>query len=218
MIGWPSASTCRLIGRPSACAASRQRGAVSCAASRTTLLRSTVWPSCSGAARVNSSSRLTVSPPSRAACVVVVSKSSSSSQVRRILDQRLAGQVAVAGHEHQRLIEIVGDAGRHLAQRAQLLRLRHRLALLLGLLALGDVLGVDHDRLRRHEHVGERQFSLAARGPDSGSASRAGACAAPRRTPADRPGSPADRRSARSARAPTQSRTSPSAMASAASL
>ena len=55
-------------------------------------------------------------------------------QIRRILDQRLASQVAVAGHEHQRLVEVVGDAARHLAQRAQLLGLRHRLALLLGLL------------------------------------------------------------------------------------
>ena len=174
MVGWPSASTCRLIGRPSAWAASRQRGAVSCAASRTTLLRSTGWPSCSGAARVNSSSRLTVSPPSRAAWVVVVSKSSSSARFGGSCDQRLAGQVAVAGHEHQRLIEIVGDAARHLAQRAQLLGLRHRLALLLGLLGFGDVLGVDHDRLRRHEHVGERQVALAPGGPVAVAQSRAG--------------------------------------------
>ena len=165
MTGWPSASTCRLIGRPSAWAASRQRGAVSCAASRTTLLRSTGWLSCSGAARVNSSSRLTVSPPSRAAWVVVVSKSSSSARFWRILDQRLPGQVAVAGHQHQRLIEIVGDAAGHLAERAQLLRLRHRLALLLGLLGFGDVLGVEHDGVRRHEHVADCQIPLAARRP-----------------------------------------------------
>ena len=57
-------------------------------------------------------------------------------QIRRILDQRLPSQVAVAGYEHQRLIEVVGNPAGHLAQRAQLLRLRHRLALLLGLLAL----------------------------------------------------------------------------------
>ena len=94
-------------------------------------------------------------------------------QIRRILHQRLTGQVAVAGHQHQRLVEIVGDAARHLAQRTQLFGLRHRLALLLGLPGFGDVLGVDHHRLRRHEHVGEHQ--IVARGPwsDSGSASPA---------------------------------------------
>ena len=41
-------------------------------------------------------------------------------EIRRILQQRLAGQVAVAGHQHQRLVEIVGDARGHLAQSAQL--------------------------------------------------------------------------------------------------
>ena len=47
--------------------------------------------------------------------------------------------VSVARNECERLIEIVGDAAGHLAQGAQLLRLRQHLALLLGLFALGDV-------------------------------------------------------------------------------
>ena len=153
MVGWPSASTCRLMGRPSACAASRQRGAVSCAASRTTLLEVHRL-----AVLLGRRAREQQQPFDRLAAVQGRLSGRGQQvlelrQIRRILDQRLAGQVAVAGHEHQRLVEIVGDAARHLAQRAQLLRLRHRLALLLGLLGFGDVLGVDHDRLRRHEHV-----------------------------------------------------------------
>ena len=80
IVGWQSASICKLMGRLAAWAAARQRGAVSCAASCTITFRSTSWLACSGAARVNSSRRLTDSPPSRAACVVVRSRSSSSAR------------------------------------------------------------------------------------------------------------------------------------------
>jgi hypothetical protein len=48
-------------------------------------------------------------------------------------------KVAVAGNEPKRLIQIVGDAACHLTQSTHLLRLREGLALVLGLLALGDV-------------------------------------------------------------------------------
>ncbi len=49
------------------------------------------------------------------------------------------GNVAVAGDQRQRLIEVVGDAAGHLPQCAQFLRLRQHLALLLGIFALGNV-------------------------------------------------------------------------------
>src|SRR5579859_5116124 len=165
IVGWPAASTCRLIGRPSACAASRQRGAVSWAASRTTVLRSTRLLFSSGAARVKQEQPFDGLTPVQGGLGGGRQQVVELPQVRGILLHRSPRQVAVAGHQHQRLVEIVRDAGGHLAQRAQLLRLRHPLALLLGPPGFGDVLGVNHHRLGRHEHVAERQFALDPRGP-----------------------------------------------------
>ncbi len=42
-------------------------------------------------------------------------------QVRRLLDQCLASQLAIARHQHQRLVQIVCDTTGHLAERTQLL-------------------------------------------------------------------------------------------------
>jgi hypothetical protein len=76
-----------------------------------------------------------------------VQRFASEAEIRLRLIERLASHCAIAGDQQQRLVEGVGDAAGHLAERTQLLRLGQRLALLFAYLALGNI-----DVCAQHAH------------------------------------------------------------------
>ena len=84
-----------------------------------------------------SNCRVSFSPRPAAARIASTACTSFGSVSRRLQDLR------VAGHDHQQIVEVVGDAAGELAERLHLLRLRELLARLLErelrLVLLGDV-------------------------------------------------------------------------------